>query len=187
VRAAVRAREKASMTRAAAWLEELGVGQYAQVLAKRSTAFGVTSDLTEVSLEKVGCPIRPPRADAQSHRCARWRKSSRGYRPSLRCSASFLGRATPAHIAVLRSRGLNGVRNSLALGRDAPADADRPRRRGDRMTMLFAAVHESACGPLRRRLMPRIDVGLRGAAEGHRRLASAASVAFEGTECNSIN
>jgi hypothetical protein len=32
VRAAVRAREKASMTRAAAWLEELGVGQYAQVL-----------------------------------------------------------------------------------------------------------------------------------------------------------
>ena len=31
MRAAVRAREKASMTRAAAWLEELGVGQYAQV------------------------------------------------------------------------------------------------------------------------------------------------------------
>jgi hypothetical protein len=55
------------------------------------------------------------------------------------------------------------------------------------MTMLFAVVRESACGPLRRRLMPRIDVGLRGAAEGHRRLASAASVTFEGTECNSIN
>jgi hypothetical protein len=30
VRAAARAREKASMTRAAAWLGELGVGQYAQ-------------------------------------------------------------------------------------------------------------------------------------------------------------
>jgi hypothetical protein len=27
------------MTRAAAWLEELGVGQYAQVFASQSTAF----------------------------------------------------------------------------------------------------------------------------------------------------
>jgi hypothetical protein len=27
-----------------------------------------------------------------------------------------------------------------------PADAARPRRRGDRMSMDFAAVHESACG-----------------------------------------
>jgi hypothetical protein len=57
VRAAVRAREKASMTRAAAWLEELGVGQYAQVFAKQSTAFGVISDLTEVDLEKPGIPF----------------------------------------------------------------------------------------------------------------------------------
>jgi hypothetical protein len=39
VRAVVRARDKASMTRAAAWLEELGLGQYAQVLARQSTAF----------------------------------------------------------------------------------------------------------------------------------------------------
>jgi hypothetical protein len=31
---AVRAREKASMTRATAWLEELGVGQYAQVFCQ---------------------------------------------------------------------------------------------------------------------------------------------------------
>jgi SAM domain (Sterile alpha motif) len=38
------------MTRAAAWLEELGLGQYAQVLARQSTAFGVISDLTEVDL-----------------------------------------------------------------------------------------------------------------------------------------
>jgi hypothetical protein len=37
VRAAVRAREKASMTRAAAWREELGVGQYAQVFAKHTS------------------------------------------------------------------------------------------------------------------------------------------------------
>jgi hypothetical protein len=57
VRAAVRAREKASMTRAAAWLEELGVGQYAQVFAKQSTAFGVISDLTEVNLERVNIPF----------------------------------------------------------------------------------------------------------------------------------
>jgi hypothetical protein len=54
VRAAVRARENVSMTRAAAWLEELGVGQYAQVFAKQSTAFGVISDLTEMSLEWPG-------------------------------------------------------------------------------------------------------------------------------------
>jgi hypothetical protein len=40
VRAAVRAREKASMTRAAAWLEELGVGQYAQILARQSIIAG---------------------------------------------------------------------------------------------------------------------------------------------------
>jgi hypothetical protein len=47
----VRARaENASMTRAAAWLEELGLGQYAQVVARQSTAFGVISDLTEVDL-----------------------------------------------------------------------------------------------------------------------------------------
>jgi SAM domain (Sterile alpha motif) len=54
---AVRAREKTSMTRAAAWLEELGVGQYAQVLAEQSIDFGVISDLTEVGLEKLGIPL----------------------------------------------------------------------------------------------------------------------------------
>jgi SAM domain (Sterile alpha motif) len=54
---AVRACEKSSMTRAAAWLEELGVGQYAQVFAKQSLAFGVISDLTEVSLERLGIPF----------------------------------------------------------------------------------------------------------------------------------
>jgi hypothetical protein len=48
VRARRPAREKASMTRAAAWLEELGLGQYAQVFARQSTA--VISDLTEVDL-----------------------------------------------------------------------------------------------------------------------------------------
>jgi len=53
----VRAREKASMARAAAWLEELGLGQYAQVFAKQSTTFGVISDLTEVDLEKPGIPL----------------------------------------------------------------------------------------------------------------------------------
>jgi hypothetical protein len=41
---------KRQMTRAAAWLEELGPGQYAQVLARQSTAFDVISDLTEVDL-----------------------------------------------------------------------------------------------------------------------------------------
>jgi hypothetical protein len=41
VRAAVRAREKASMTRAAAWLQELGLGQYAQVFAKQSERLGI--------------------------------------------------------------------------------------------------------------------------------------------------
>jgi hypothetical protein len=50
----VRAREKASMTRAAAWLEELGPGQYAQVFARQSTAVGVISDLTEVNLQSFG-------------------------------------------------------------------------------------------------------------------------------------
>jgi predicted ATPase/class 3 adenylate cyclase len=54
---AVRAREKASMTRAAAWLEELGLGQYAQVFAEQSIDFGVISDLTEVDLEKLGIPL----------------------------------------------------------------------------------------------------------------------------------
>jgi SAM domain (Sterile alpha motif) len=57
VRAVVRARENASMTHAAAWLEELGLGQYAQVIAKQSTAFGVISDLSEVDLEKPGVPL----------------------------------------------------------------------------------------------------------------------------------
>jgi hypothetical protein len=57
VRAVVRAREKASMTHAAAWLEELGPGQCAQILAKRSIAFGVISDLSEVDLEKPGIPF----------------------------------------------------------------------------------------------------------------------------------
>jgi hypothetical protein len=59
VRAAVRAREKASMIHVAAWLEELGVGQYAQVFAKQSTAFGVISDLTEVNLERLSIPVSP--------------------------------------------------------------------------------------------------------------------------------
>jgi hypothetical protein len=36
------------MTRAAAWLEELGLGQYAQVFVEQSIDFGVISDLTEV-------------------------------------------------------------------------------------------------------------------------------------------
>jgi hypothetical protein len=36
------------MTRAAAWLEELGVGQYAPVFAKQSIDFEVISDLSEV-------------------------------------------------------------------------------------------------------------------------------------------
>jgi SAM domain (Sterile alpha motif) len=47
---AERACEKASMTRAAAWLEELGVGDYAQVFAKQSIDFEVISNLTEVDL-----------------------------------------------------------------------------------------------------------------------------------------
>jgi hypothetical protein len=63
VRAAVRAREKASMTRAAAWL---GVGQYAQVFARQSTAFAVISDLTEVDLEKPRIPLGPASALARS-------------------------------------------------------------------------------------------------------------------------
>jgi SAM domain (Sterile alpha motif) len=57
VRAAVRACETASMTRAAAWLEELGVGQYAHAFARQSTAFAVISDRTEVDLEKPGIPL----------------------------------------------------------------------------------------------------------------------------------
>ena len=45
------------MTRTAAWLEELGLGQYAQVFAEQSIDFGVISDLTEVDLEKLGIPL----------------------------------------------------------------------------------------------------------------------------------
>jgi hypothetical protein len=44
----VRARDKASMTRAAAWLEELGLGQYAQVFARQSTAFQPCARADEV-------------------------------------------------------------------------------------------------------------------------------------------
>jgi SAM domain (Sterile alpha motif) len=62
VRPAVRAREKAAMARAAVWLEELGVGQYAQVFARQSTAFGVISDLTEVNLERLGIHFGPASA-----------------------------------------------------------------------------------------------------------------------------
>jgi class 3 adenylate cyclase len=53
----VRAREKASMTGASAWLEELGLGQYAQVFAEQSIDFSVISDLTEGDLEKLGIPL----------------------------------------------------------------------------------------------------------------------------------
>jgi hypothetical protein len=49
------------MTRAAAWREELGVGQYAQVFAGQSNAFAVISGLTEVDLEKPGIPLRRKR------------------------------------------------------------------------------------------------------------------------------
>jgi SAM domain (Sterile alpha motif) len=56
---AVCAREKVSMTRAAAWLEELGLGQYAQVFAEQSIDFGIISDLTEVDLEKLGHASAP--------------------------------------------------------------------------------------------------------------------------------
>jgi putative tryptophan/tyrosine transport system substrate-binding protein len=132
VRAAVRAREKASMTRAATWREELGVGQYAQVFASQSNAFAVISDLTEVDLEKPGIPLRRKRTFKAIGALA-GRSSNRGYRPSHHCTAWSLRRETPTHHAVLRSRGRNGVRNSLALGRDVPADAARPRPRGDRM------------------------------------------------------
>jgi hypothetical protein len=48
------ARERASMCRAAAWLEELGLGQYAQVFAEQSIDFSIISDLTEGDLEKLG-------------------------------------------------------------------------------------------------------------------------------------
>jgi hypothetical protein len=51
-----REREKASMT---SWLEELGVGQYAQVFASQSTAFAIISDLTEADLEKPGIGAQP--------------------------------------------------------------------------------------------------------------------------------
>jgi hypothetical protein len=51
VRVAVRAREKTSMTRAAAWLEELGVGQYAQVFARQSTAFQPSSRTLDEVIE----------------------------------------------------------------------------------------------------------------------------------------
>jgi hypothetical protein len=40
VRAAMRAREKASMTGAAAWLGELGVGQCARILVRQSIIAG---------------------------------------------------------------------------------------------------------------------------------------------------
>jgi class 3 adenylate cyclase len=56
VRAAARAKRR-QMTRAAAWLEELGLGQYAQVFAEQSIDFSVISDLTEVDLEKLGIPL----------------------------------------------------------------------------------------------------------------------------------
>jgi SAM domain (Sterile alpha motif) len=45
------------MTSAAAWLEELGLAQYAEVFAEQAIDFGVISDLTEVDLEKLGIPL----------------------------------------------------------------------------------------------------------------------------------
>jgi hypothetical protein len=55
---AARLRErKASMTSAAAWLEELGLAQYAEVFAEQAIDFEVISDLTEVDLEKLGIPL----------------------------------------------------------------------------------------------------------------------------------
>jgi putative ABC transport system substrate-binding protein len=131
VRAAVCARDKASMTRAAAWLEELGLGQYAQVFAKQSTA--VISDLTEVDLEKPGIPF--------GHR-KRMLKAIGTLAGANRAADTDQATIAPPHssperrqltMPFLRSRGLNGVRNSLALGRNVPAETARPRPRGDRM------------------------------------------------------
>jgi hypothetical protein len=60
VRAAVRAREKASMTRAAVWLEELGVRQYA-----RSPAQVEPRIPTKPPFHR----LVPPRRDASSPSC----------------------------------------------------------------------------------------------------------------------
>ena len=38
------------------------------------------------------------------------------------------------------------LKTAKALGLDVPHVAARPRRRGDRIAVLFAALHESACG-----------------------------------------
>jgi hypothetical protein len=125
VRAAVRAREKASMTRAAAWLEELGVGQYAQVFARHSTAFGVISDLTEVNLERLDIPFghRKRMLKAIGALAGASRAADTYQAPIARPRLSARDANSPC---CLRSRGRNGVRNSLALGRDVPADAARP-------------------------------------------------------------
>ena len=38
------------------------------------------------------------------------------------------------------------LKTAKALGLDRAADTARPRRRGDRVDVLFVALHESACG-----------------------------------------
>ena len=48
------------------------------------------------------------------------------------------------------------LKTAKALGLDSPAVASRPRRRGDRMTMLFASVHLAAIGTSRQIPKPRI-------------------------------
>jgi hypothetical protein len=45
------------MIRAAAWLQEFGLGQFAHVFAEQSIDFGVISDLTEVDPDKLGIPL----------------------------------------------------------------------------------------------------------------------------------
>jgi class 3 adenylate cyclase/predicted ATPase len=45
------------MNSAAAWLEELGLAQYAAVFGEQAIDFGVVPTLTEVDLEKLGIPL----------------------------------------------------------------------------------------------------------------------------------
>jgi SAM domain (Sterile alpha motif) len=95
------------MTSAAAWLEELGLAQYAEIFAQQAIDFEVISDLTEMDLEALGIPL--------GHR--KWMLkaidalagAARAAHTAKLTLPSVIRREMPAHRAVLRYRRLNGT------------------------------------------------------------------------------